>query len=241
MTHTVDEARPADAARAALAIAQGNYRRATIKHQKIDATIEAAEKRLATATNDLEGYKNLDADVGTASAKLLLKGGDLKLGAAIAKQIADRDALRNEIKILQDGLGALGEQIKEVYAHKRTCYIALDDAAAAILRADSDTLATRLATILEEARVIAQRLRAYQSAGVFPREQQDIHIGARPCISAFGNQMLATVASPLHLDSVGEGSRTKTLVEWHTKLIRNPDAELPEGAENGESRTKQGS
>lgn len=79
MTHTVDEARPADAARAALKIAQQDFRRATIRHEKIDATIEEAEARLATKLNDLAGYKNVDADRATASAKLLLKGGDLKL------------------------------------------------------------------------------------------------------------------------------------------------------------------
>lgn len=217
----------ADAARAALAIAQDNYRRSCAKHARISATIEAAEKRLATAQNDLEGYKNADADRATASAKLLLKGGDLKLPEAIAKNLAERDALKGEIQILEDGLGSLREQCKTAYADKKTCYGALDDAAAAILRADSDTLATRLATILEEARVIAQRLRAFQTAGAVPRDKQNVYIGARPCISAFGNQMLSTVASPLRLDDVGSGAPTRALVDWHSALIKDASAPLP--------------
>jgi len=157
----------------------------------------------------------------------LLKGGDLKLPEAIAKNLAERDALKGEIQILTDGLGSLREQVKDAYADKRACYAALDDAAAAVLRADSDTLATRLATILEEARVIGQRLRSYQSAGNYPRDKQDVFVAARPCISAFGNQMLLTVASPLRLDDVGSGARTRALVEWHSSLLKDAAAELP--------------
>jgi hypothetical protein len=115
--------------------------------------------------------------------------------------------------------------VKSGYQNKKALFERLDDAAAAVLRVASDTLATRLASILEEARTLAQRLRAYQSAGNFPR-QQDIYVGARPCISSFGNQMLQAVASPLRLDDVGSGTRTKALVAWHMGLITNPDAEL---------------
>jgi hypothetical protein len=209
-----------------LKIAQDNYRRANAKYQKIDATIEEGEKRLASRQNDLTGYKNVNADRATASAKLLLKGGDLKLPEKIAKNVAERDALVAEIQIVEEGLGALREQLKDAYANKRTCYFALDDAAAEILRADSDKLATRLATILEEARTIGQRLRAHQSSGVFPRTEQDVFVSARLCISGFGNQMLAMLASPLSLDRVGEGARTKHLVDYHVALIKDAAAEL---------------
>jgi hypothetical protein len=156
----------------------------------------------------------------------LLKGGDLKLPEAVTKNLAERDALKGEVQILEDGLSALRDQVKDAYAAKRAAYAALDDAAAAILRAESDTLATRLASILEEARVIAQKLRAHQSAGAYPRDKQDVYVGARPCISDFGNQILAQVASPLRLDDVGNGARTKALVDWHTALIK--DASAPE-------------
>jgi len=58
-----------EAVRAALKIAQDNYRRACVRHDKISATIEAAEARLARAQNDLEGYRNLDADTAPAARK----------------------------------------------------------------------------------------------------------------------------------------------------------------------------
>jgi hypothetical protein len=225
MTH--EKLEPVEATRAALKIAQDNYRRARAKHEKIEATIEGAEARLATRINDFAGYKNLDEDVAMASAKLLLKGGDLRLPEAIAKQQADRAALESERHILEDGLRSLSEQLKDTYAAKRTAYTALDAAAAAILRDDSDALAQRLATILEEARTIAQRLRAYQAAGSAPRTGQDIFVGARQCISDFANQVLAQVASPLRLDDVGSGARTKALVDWHMRLIASATA-LPE-------------
>ena len=95
-------------------------------------------------------YKHADDDAALASAKLLLKGGELRLPEAITKVLAARDALRGEVKILEDGLGALREQLKDAYSNKKTTYTALDYAAAAVLRADSDKLAQRLATILEE-------------------------------------------------------------------------------------------
>jgi hypothetical protein len=221
------EADPVATARAALAIAQADYRKASVKYEKIDVIIEASEKRLATRQNDLQGYKHLDEDMRTASAKLLLKGGDLKLSEAINKNLAARDALISEAKILTDGLASLREQLATAYSDKKATYAALDDAAAAILRADTDTLATRLATILEEARTIGQQLRAYQSASTYPREKQDVHIGVRPCISDFGNQMLATVASPLSIDHVGEGARTRALVDFHTALIKDAAALEP--------------
>jgi len=220
---------PADTTRETLKIAQSNYKRACVKFDKLDATIETAEKRLATAQNDLAGYANTDADKASAAARLLLKGAELKLPEAVTKNIADRDALKGEVQILIDGIGALKEQLKTAFADIKRLYTELDDAAAAILRADSDKLATRLATILEEARTIAQRLRAYQVAGSAPRTGQDVFVGARQCISDFANQMLATIASPLRLDDVGSGSRTRALVDWHSALLRDANAPLPVG------------
>ncbi len=128
-------------ARETLKIAQDNYRRANVKYTKIASTIEAAEKRHATAVNDLAGYKHADDDAALASAKLLLKGGELRLPEATTKVLAARDALRGEVKILEDGLGALREQLKDAYSNKKTTYTALDNAAAAVLRTDSDKLA----------------------------------------------------------------------------------------------------
>ena len=173
-------------------------------------------------------YKHADDDAALASAKLLLKGGELRLPEAITKVLAARDALRGEVKILEDGLGALREQLKDAYSNKKTTYTALDYAAAAVLRADSDKLAQRLATILEEGRTIAQRLRAYQVAGVAPRTGQDVFVGARQCISDFGNQMLSQVANPLRFDDVGGGARTKALVDFHVALIKDAGATLPD-------------
>jgi len=219
-------------AREALKIAQSNYKRACVKHEKIAATIEAAEGRLATRQNDLAGYKHADDDAALASARLLLKGGELKLPEAVTKNLADRDAMKGENRILEDGLRSLNEQVKTTYAAKRADYTALDDAAASILRADSDKLAQRVARILEEARTIAQRLRAYQVAGVAPRTGQDVFVGARQTISDFGNQMLAQVASPLRLDDIGGGARIKALVEFHQALIKDASAALPEEHEH---------
>ena len=229
--HTIADAKldAIEGARAALKAARQQYDRACAKYEKIDSTIEASEQRLATATNDLAGFKHADEDASQAAARLLLKGAELKLPQAVAKNLAERDALKGEVQILADGIGALKEQLTAAYADKKRSYIELDNAAAAILRAEGDKLATRLATILEEARVIAQKLRAYQVAGVAPREGQDVYVGARPCISDFGNQMLAQIASPLHLDDVGSGARTKALVEWHTRLLKDTKAELKEG------------
>jgi predicted nucleic acid-binding Zn-ribbon protein len=225
MTHTIETLEPVEAARAALKIAQDNYRRARAKYEKLDATIEASEKRLATAQNDLAGYANTDADKASAAARLLLKGAELKLPEAVTKNLAERDALKGEVQILIDGIGALKEQLKTAYADKKRLYTELDAAAAAILRSESDKLATRLATILKEARTIAQRLRAYQVAGSAPRTGQDVFVGARQCISDFGNQMLAQVASPLQFDDMGSGARTRALVEWHLALLQDANAE----------------
>jgi len=151
----VEATDPVAAARVALKNAQAAYDKASARYDKLNATIDATEDRLAKGQTSLAGYDDrLDAEGASASAKLILQGAELKIPEPLARKLADRDNLRGEIKILSDGLGSLKESLKQAYSDKRATYTALDDAAAAVLRAAGDTEAARLATILEEARTL---------------------------------------------------------------------------------------
>jgi len=211
---------PCAAAREALRIAQAAYRKAAAKHGKLMEVADAAEKRLATTINDLREYEHLEDDVALASCKLLIKGGgggELQLPETSLKQIAARDALSNDRKILEQGLVSLHATVRDSYAHKKTAYTALDDAGAAILRAESDVIALRCASLLEELRAFGSRLKALQNAGGFPREKPDFYIGMRPCTSGYANQVMAQIETPPRLE--GNGAATKRLVEWHEALL----------------------
>jgi len=216
----------AETVRDALRIAQSNYKRATVKHSKIDETIETAEARLATRQNDLEGYKHADDDAALAASKILLKGGDLKLPEKTTKVLADRDALKDEIRLLETGLVSLNEQLKEAYARKREAYEALDAAGSEVIREEASLpLSSRLATIREEGRQIVSKLRALESASITRTKPGEFYISHRDFLGQLGTQLLAQEPQRLDVNSV---ALARLIEQWHTSLLSNVNAELSE-------------
>lgn len=216
---------PVSTTREKLRAAQADYRKASARWDKIDATISNSEKLLSTRTIDLDGYKNLDQDVQMASAKLLLKGtGALKLSEAIAKQISDRDAIKGDIKILEGGLVSLREQLKQAYSAKRDTWFALIEEASEIVRAQGSLpLSNRLAALKEEQRQIVKNLRAFESASITHPQHETFYIARKDFLGQLGAQLI--FQEPGHDLNVALAT---SVTAWFENLLRDPDAMMKE-------------
>jgi hypothetical protein len=217
-----------DEARAALATAITEHKKANAALERLDAAIDGAEHRKDDLAAEVERYADLDEKLANAAASALMKDTDvLTIPAKLAEREKERAYLLEQARIVTRGLAQLEVRRAEGYKLTVEKLRAVDIASGRVTAAYGETLTAEMVKHASEA------MRMFEELMAINRSVQLMQAPALGQISQQALQRLGFLRRDMQMNSLEEREAANRIEAWRVArlaLMKDSMAPLPEAA-----------